>query len=70
MITSLRASARASALAKPSNARRHATLLGLTVLMIGGLMLSGCNTTAGADQDVKATGAAITRGADSVKDKM
>ncbi len=28
-------------------------------------MLSGCNTTAGAGQDVKATGAAVTRGADA-----
>jgi predicted small secreted protein len=63
-------SLRASALAKHSNAQRHAALLGLAVLMVGGLMLSGCNTTAGAGQDVKATGSAITRGADSVKDKM
>jgi len=70
MITSLHASARASVLAKPSNTRRHAALLGLTALMVGGLMLSGCNTTAGAGQDVKATGSAITRGADTVKDKM
>jgi predicted small secreted protein len=63
-------SLRASALAKDSNARRHMALLGLAVLMIGGLMLSGCNTTAGAGQDVKATGSAITRSADSVKDKL
>ncbi len=70
MVTSLHAPARTSALAKSSNTRRHAALLGLTALMVGGLMLSGCNTTAGAGQDVKATGAAITRGADTVKDKM
>lgn len=42
-------------------------LLGLAVVMAMGLMLSACNTTAGAGQDVKATGAAITRGANDVK---
>lgn len=47
-----------------------ATLLGLTVLMVGGLLVSGCNTTAGAGQDVKATGSAISRGADDVKSKL
>lgn len=30
-------------------------------------MLSACNTTAGAGQDVSAAGRAVTRGADSVK---
>ena len=44
-----------------------AGLLGLAVVMTMGLMLSACNTTAGAGQDVKATGAAITRGANDVK---
>lgn len=30
-------------------------------------MLSACNTTAGAGQDVSAAGHAVTRGADAVK---
>ncbi len=42
-------------------------LLGLAAVMTAGMLLSGCNTTAGAGQDVKATGAAITRGANDVK---
>ena len=42
-------------------------LLGLVAVMASGLMLSGCNTTAGAGQDVSATGAAVTRGANDVK---
>ncbi len=40
---------------------------GLAVVLATGLLLSACNTTAGAGQDVKATGAAITRGANDVK---
>ncbi len=47
--------------------QRRATLLGLAIVMASGLMVSACNTTAGAGQDVKATGAAITRGANDVK---
>ena len=50
--------------------RRSAALLGLAILMVSGFILSGCNTTAGAGQDVRATGAAITRSADDVKAKM
>ncbi len=44
-----------------------AGLLGVAAVMAMGLLLSACNTTAGAGQDVKATGAAITRGANDVK---
>ena len=32
-----------------------------------GLLLAGCNTTAGVGRDVSATGAAVTRGANDVK---
>ncbi len=61
----------ATVLSQDTAARnRRAGLLGLAVLFVAGLMLSGCNTTAGAGQDVKATGAAVTRGADAVKDKL
>ncbi|MGI4953387.1 MAG: entericidin A/B family lipoprotein [Janthinobacterium lividum] len=49
---------------------RRAGLFSLAVLMVGGLMLSGCNTTAGAGQDLNATGRAVTRGADDVKAKL
>ena len=45
-------------------------LLGLAAVMAAGLMLSGCNTTAGAGQDVSATGAAVTRGANDVKSRL
>ncbi len=45
-----------------------AGLFGLAVVMAAaGLMLSACNTTAGVGQDVKSTGAAISRGANDVK---
>ena len=46
---------------------RALSLLGLAAMMATGLMLSGCNTTAGAGRDVSATGAAVTRGANDVK---
>ncbi len=45
-------------------------LLGLVVVMAAGLMLTACNTTAGAGQDISATGAAVTRGASDVKSKL
>ena len=48
--------------------RRSGTaLLGLAAAMTAGLLLSGCNTTAGAGKDVSATGQAITHGAQDVK---
>ena len=50
--------------------RHRSALLGLATLMVGGLLLSGCNTTAGAGKDVKATGTAITNGAETVKSKL
>lgn len=37
------------------------------VLLTAATLLSACNTTAGLGQDVKATGNAVTNGADSVK---
>ena len=46
---------------------RSAGLLGLAAVMAVGLLLSGCNTTAGAGRDVSATGQAISRGANDVK---
>ncbi len=67
-ITIMTLSVRACALAQNRAARqRRASLLGLVIVMAGGLMLSACNTTAGAGQDVRATGSAITRGANDVK---
>ncbi len=61
-------SVRACALGQNQAARqRRATLFGLVIVMAAGLMLSACNTTAGAGQDVRATGSAITRGANDVK---
>jgi predicted small secreted protein len=61
-------SSRASTLPRvPSLQHRRAAFFGLAILMVAGLMLSGCNTVAGAGQDVRATGNAVTRGADDVK---
>ena len=45
---------------------RSVGALGLAAVMAAGLLLSGCNTTAGAGRDVSATGAAVTRGANTV----
>jgi predicted small secreted protein len=40
-------------------------------LLFGSLgVLAGCNTTAGAGQDVSATGKAVTHAADDVKSKL
>jgi predicted small secreted protein len=40
-------------------------------LLFGSLgVLTGCNTTAGAGQDVSATGHAVTHAADEVKSKL
>ena len=61
---------RTSALSHDNAGHRRTALFGLAVLMVGGLMLSGCNTVAGAGQDVKATGNAVTSGADTVKSKL
>ena len=47
-------------------ATRSVGILGLAAVMAAGLLLSGCNTTAGAGRDVSATGAAVTRGATDV----
>ncbi len=55
-----------SAVANPGRGRVMG-VLSLVALMATGLALSGCNTTAGAGQDVSATGAAVTRGANDVK---
>jgi predicted small secreted protein len=45
----------------------RAGLLGVVIVMAAGVMLSACNTTAGAGRDVSATGAAVTRGANDIK---
>jgi entericidin B len=42
-------------------------LAACAVLLTAATLLSACNTTAGLGQDVKATGNAVTNGADSVK---
>jgi predicted small secreted protein len=42
-------------------------LLATLVLLGGTAMLTGCNTTAGFGQDVSATGKAVEKGADKVK---
>ena len=42
-------------------------LAACAVLLTAATVLSACNTTAGLGQDVKATGNAVTNGADSVK---
>ena len=49
---------------------RAVTMLGLAAMMATGLLLSACNTTAGAGRDVSATGAAVTRGANDVKNGL
>ena len=46
---------------------RAVSLLGMVAILATGIALSGCNTAAGAGQDVSATGAAVTRGANDVK---
>lgn len=48
--------------------RRTATML-LTLLVLGavGMTVSACNTTAGAGQDLSATGHAVTNSAQKVK---
>jgi predicted small secreted protein len=61
---------RSSTLPQDNAGHRRTALLGLAVLMAGGLLLSGCNTVAGAGQDVRATGTAVTSGADTVKSKL
>ncbi len=55
------------ALTKPALAR---LLLTLTLMAGAATVLSACNTTAGAGQDVSATGRAVTRGADDVKSHL
>ncbi len=44
----------------------HALLLALALVALAP-MLSACNTTAGAGEDLSATGRAVTRGADKVQ---
>ena len=51
-------------MSKPITARALLVALALAALAP---MLSACNTTAGVGQDVSATGRAVTRGADSVR---
>ena len=61
---------RTSTLAMRPGRNRAVGVLGLVAIMATGLMLSGCNTTAGAGRDVSATGAAVTRGANDVKNGL
>jgi predicted small secreted protein len=62
----MRANRQTSASTASSQVSR-AGLLGVVIVMAAGVMLSACNTTAGAGRDVSATGAAVTRGANDVK---
>ena len=62
-------SSQVSATSRPGN-RRVAGLGGLIVVLAAGLMLSACNTTAGAGQDISATGHDVTKAAVSVKNKL
>lgn len=50
--------------------RYIAPALAALTLLMAAATLSACNTTAGAGQDIKATGGAITKGADDVKQKL
>jgi predicted small secreted protein len=50
--------------------RATATVLSLCLLASAAAMLSACNTTAGAGQDVSAVGHAVTGSADTVKSSM
>lgn len=61
---------RAASFVADRSARRRYGLFSLAVVMAAGVMLSGCNTTAGAGQDIKATGQTITNDADAVKKKL
>jgi predicted small secreted protein len=45
-------------------------LLGLFLLACAAPVLSACNTTAGAGEDLSAAGRGITKGADKVKQGM
>ena len=50
-----------------SHASLRRALVALVLLSAAAPLLAACNTTAGAGQDVSATGAAISRGANDVK---
>ncbi len=50
--------------------KRSVALLGAVVAMACALMLSGCNTAEGVGRDVSATGAALTRGANDLKNGL
>jgi predicted small secreted protein len=52
--------------------RQHFARALLLVLALAAMapMLSACNTTAGAGQDLSATGRAVTNGADKVKNGL
>jgi predicted small secreted protein len=45
-------------------------VLALSVLFAGTMALTACNTTAGAGEDISATGHAVTKGAQDVKQKL
>jgi predicted small secreted protein len=46
---------------------RIATVLSLAALLATATLLSACNTTAGAGQDISTAGHAVTNAADSAK---
>jgi predicted small secreted protein len=47
--------------------RQIAAVLALLVMIGSTVLLTACNTVAGAGQDVSATGRAVTNGADKLK---
>jgi predicted small secreted protein len=46
---------------------RFATVLSLVALLATATLLSACNTTAGAGQDISSAGHAVTNAADTAK---
>ena len=59
------------AVAAPQGDRsRVAGLLGLVIVLAAGLMLSACNTTAGAGQDLSNAGKDVTKAAVDTKNKL
>ena len=49
---------------------RVAGLLGMVVMFAAGLVLSACNTTAGAGADLSAAGRGVSKAATETKDKL
>ena len=57
------------AIAHPTG-NRAAILIGMALLVAAGLMLSACNTTNGAGQDISAAGRGVSTTASDVQKKL